>query len=228
MNLGTLHVVPADAGSARWLRAREGRATASQAHRILTDAGVPRTGAQVETYAIELAAEVLYGESVQSFSGSSATEHGHEQEPAARAAHAFALGVDIDIPGVCWRDAGVACSPDGIAVIGGERVLCEYKSPLPVQAVRARRYAREHGAPMGQYLPQIHWSLWVLDLALAEHVIWATHAELDEQLSRTRVERSAEWDAACAEAAATVLGLRDEIVAAERGTTTTTTDRSAA
>lgn len=221
---GPLVSSKAEQGTEEWHAARYGYMTASNASKILTDTGKPRTGKMVETMAIELAGEVLYQQSMSPFTGSYATEHGHEQEPLAREAYELLTLNSVVVPGFHHRTKHVGCSTDGLV---GEPGMIEIKSPQPLNAVRHRKYVRETGTAPGEYLAQIHFSLWVMDREWCDFILWAAHSELDERLCVARIERSAEWDAACEQAALGVLAMRDEIIAAEMPSTEQTTEKAA-
>ena len=113
-------------GSAEWLAARAGRVTASRVADLMAKTkGGP--GASRANYLAELVAERLTGQPAARFTND-AMRHGTEQEPNARAAYAFAYGVEIEETGLVMHPtiADFGASPDGMVGADG---LIEIKCP---------------------------------------------------------------------------------------------------
>lgn len=113
-------------GSEAWLLARAGKVTASRVADLMarTKTGY---GASRANYLAELVAERLTGQPAARFLND-AMRWGTDQEPNARAAYAFAYGVEIEETGLvmhpCIADFGA--SPDGLV---GTEGLIEIKCP---------------------------------------------------------------------------------------------------
>lgn len=106
-------------GSPEWLAARLGRMTASHAQAIAT------AGKGLNTYALELAAERLTGQSVESWKGNSDTERGKELEDQARAMYEWERAEQVQQVGFIEYGDYAGCSPDGlIGIDGGLEIKC--------------------------------------------------------------------------------------------------------
>lgn len=113
-------------GSEAWLLARAGKVTASRVADLMarTKTGY---GASRANYLAELVAERLTGQPAARFLND-AMRWGTDQEPNARAAYAFAYGVEIEETGLVMhpRIADFGASPDGLV---GTEGLIEIKCP---------------------------------------------------------------------------------------------------
>lgn len=113
-------------GSEEWLAARAGRVTASRVADLMakTRSG---PGASRANYLAELVAERLTGQPAARFTNG-AMQWGTDQEPNARAAYAFAYGVEIEETGLVMHPtiADFGASPDGLV---GSDGLIEIKCP---------------------------------------------------------------------------------------------------
>jgi hypothetical protein len=147
-------------GSQQWFAARKGRATASQAKKILTPTG--KLSSQADAYARKLARETVLADPLE-FAGNKATDWGNEHEPAAREAFSELMGLPVEEVGfVTHRTMTcVGCSPDGlIPWDGGYMAGLEIKCPqidTLVEWMLAGTIPDEH-------LPQIHASMVVTGL----------------------------------------------------------------
>lgn len=159
--------------SEAWFRARAGRPTASQFHRIITPAGKDSAG--WADYATELIAEALQPEHISAeFYGNRHTERGEQLEPEALAwAEEQMPGLRIEQAGFVTRDdETIGCSPDGLLVdANGEYVAgIEVKSPL---AKNHGKYLLANEVP-GKYKPQVHGSMAVTGLRWWYFVSYST------------------------------------------------------
>ena len=113
-------------GSEEWLLARCGHVTASRMADLMarTKSGY---GAGRANYMAELVAERLTGQPAARFTND-AMRWGTEQEPNARAAYAFAYGMEVEEVGLVLhpRIDGLGASPDGLV---GDCGLVEIKCP---------------------------------------------------------------------------------------------------
>lgn len=113
-------------GSDEWLAARCGRVTASRMADVMakTRSGY---GASRANYLAELVAERLTGQPAARFTND-AMRWGTDQEPNARAAYAFAYGVEVEETGLVMHPtiADFGASPDGLI---GDDGLIEIKCP---------------------------------------------------------------------------------------------------
>ena len=147
-------------GSDKWLRARLGVLTASQAERLLTKTMKPST--QAKALKAKLVAEKLLGQPVENFGGTYWTERGNELEAEAGAYFALQTGLEPKAVGFVYRDESkrAGCSPDWLCFDGEDPATgVEVKCP----------YAETHmGYVMGggaeKYTPQVQFSLWVTQL----------------------------------------------------------------
>lgn len=158
--------------SEAWFRARAGRPTASQFHRIVTPGGKDSAG--WADYATELIAEALQPEHISAdFYGNKHTDRGNELEPEALAAAEKMIGLKIDEAGFITRDdETIGCSPDGLVVdADGEYIAgIEVKSPL---AKNHAKYLLEGEVP-SKYRPQVHGSMAVTGLRYWYFVSYST------------------------------------------------------
>ena len=98
--------------SEAWFRARAGRVTASNFHRLITDTG--RKSSQWETFAIELCCACLKPDEVQ-WEGNYHTDRGESLEPEAREEFTRLTGKPVEQVGlVAMENNIVTCSPDGV------------------------------------------------------------------------------------------------------------------
>ncbi len=108
----------ADQSTDMWDKARLGKFTASEMHRLMSspkskeakESGELSEGAK--TYVIEKVAEDKTGESI--FFENMATRHGHEHEGAARDLFSKMTGLEIHQTGFCSYGENAGGSPDGI------------------------------------------------------------------------------------------------------------------
>lgn len=145
-------------GSEQWLKARKGRATASQAKKILTPTG--KLSTQAEAYARQLARECVL-ENPFAFAGNRATDWGNEHEAAARMAFIEATGFDvIEVGFVTKKDNPIlGCSPDGIVLepcLAGLEIKCPDPDTLIGWMI--------DGVIPEEHLPQVHASMVVTGL----------------------------------------------------------------
>jgi len=168
-------------GSDEWFRARLGRATASQAKRIIT-AAKGDYSKQAPDYAAELIAECLAPNEPPSFAGNWATDRGNEMEPHAIAAFEAQTGLKVQKVGfisVRLREDSpvdiVGLSPDGLVLDSDGFDYCaglEVKCPLRTQHVQNALT----GELPDDYKQQVHWSLALTKLP--EWHFWSWHPDI--------------------------------------------------
>jgi putative phage-type endonuclease len=139
-------------GSAAWLQARLGKATASRIADIVakTKSG---WGASRYNYEAELVAERLTGVPADTYVNG-AMQHGTDTEPQARAEYAFAADVDVVEVGFIEhpRIAMAGASPDGMV---GDEGLVELKAPNTATHLRTLL-----GEPIAaKYITQMQWQM---------------------------------------------------------------------
>ena len=129
-------------GSWEWLMLRAGVPTASELASVLVKGkGANGLGAGALTYAHTLAAEILIGGPVSTFTGNAHTERGHEMEPELVDNYSLLKGVDLEKVGFIRRGR-FGLSPDRL-VVGMKRAL-EVKAP---QAPKLIGIHRDPGFP---------------------------------------------------------------------------------
>jgi len=121
-----------DHRSAAWFATRRGMPTASQFHRIITQAGRPSS--QADLYRSELIAEKIFqcpmGRDV---SGFPAVTHGIRTEPEACQMLEDMLGERLQPGGFMTDDEGrYGASPDRLIIKGNRRELVEVKCPYEI------------------------------------------------------------------------------------------------
>jgi len=126
-------------GSPEWLRARMGKPTASQFHRIMTPSG--KSSSQAGAYMYELVAELILGAPLEHDS-MPWMDRGKSLEEEARRFYEFQRDIDIEMVGLVTAWGGtIGASPDGFAGADG---LIEIKCPRPSTHV-AYLYAMDSG-----------------------------------------------------------------------------------
>lgn len=139
----------------QWFRARAGRVTASNFHRIITDSG--KKSAQWEQYAIELCCSCLRPDEIQ-FEGNLHTDRGESLEPEAREVFTKLTGLPVTQVGMVLMDNNIiTCSPDGLIFTPDGTIAAgiEIKCPLSknhAQAILGGQVPARHAA-------QVHGSL---------------------------------------------------------------------
>ena len=107
-------------GSKEWHAARLGIPTASAFEKIITPGGVASKSA--DDYANKLIAEIMSGESSETFDGNKWTQRGKELEPDAILYYEQLRNVTVQKVGFITDDARtMGCSPDGL--IGDDGML---------------------------------------------------------------------------------------------------------
>lgn len=129
-------------GTPEWLQARSGIPTASELASLLVAGKGPNgLGAGALTYAHTVAAEVLLGGPVSTFTGNAHTERGHEMEPELADNYSLLFGVDLDTVGFVRRGM-FGYSPDREIV--GKKGWLEVKAPQPAKVIG---FLRDEGFP---------------------------------------------------------------------------------
>lgn len=146
-----MNTIDAEQGSPEWLAARVGRVTASRMAHVIAQGRSGAPSATRAAYMGELAAEILTGVPVESFTNAD-MQRGTELEPLARAAYETQTRQMVDSVGLVLhsRNERWAASPDGIV---GDDGLLELKCPKTHTHI-AYLLA---GKPPAEYLPQMAW-----------------------------------------------------------------------
>lgn len=141
-------------GSAMWVKARLGKPTASEFHRIVTGTG--KLSSQADKYAYRLLAESLMRQPMQDLEGLEWIERGKEMEPKAVMAYEFEREAKTQEVGfISTDDSEMGCSPDRIA---DSRRGLELKCPSPQVHIQ---YMIE--GPGDKYRPQVQGSLMITE-----------------------------------------------------------------
>lgn len=140
--------------SEEWFRARAGRLTASNFHRILTPTG--KDSSQWESLAIELCCACIRPDEIQ-WEGNFHTDRGEALEPVACEEFSRVMGLDVEQVGFITHDNGIlGCSPDRLVRLMGElRAGLEVKAPL---SKNHARYLMDDVVP-DIYKAQVHGSM---------------------------------------------------------------------
>jgi YqaJ-like viral recombinase domain len=113
-------------GSIEWTAARLGRITASNMEKIISPTG--HESKQGDKYMNRLIAEIITGQSEESFAGNAHTERGNEFEQEAADYYAALNDLELQPVGFCLTDDGaIGCSPDRLI---GEQGMLEIKTGL--------------------------------------------------------------------------------------------------
>jgi hypothetical protein len=151
-----MKIVECEQGTPTWLAARAGVVTASEADALVTPLCKPRKGQGVETYLNRKVAERILGFPEQTGSAGFFADQGSMLEKLAIPYFSFEKDLQVERVGFITSDDGkCGCSPDGL--IGATSGL-ECKCPIASTMVG---YLREGVVPP-EYLPQIHFSMWVM------------------------------------------------------------------
>jgi exodeoxyribonuclease (lambda-induced) len=163
-------VIACEQGTAEWLAARRGVATASRASDALA---VLRSGAPAKAaldYAQELAFERV-AQCVVDKPVTVAMQRGKELEPLARAAYEARTGELVEELGFVLHHSLLAgASPDGLV---GDFGLVEIKCPFSHSQL-AKIWA---GNDVSDYTDQVDWQLWVLQRQWCDVVIYDPRLE---------------------------------------------------
>ncbi len=152
-------------GSEEWFRMRIGRATASNASRIIT----PKTGEYAKAskgYMAELIAECFLPD-IPDFIGNDNTERGNNQEQEAREAFEAHTGYKVEQVGfVTMDDEFAGCSPDGMILGLNNQYIAGVEIKNPGTAMKV-------SSPMCGYE--------VSDLSAKKHVEWIMDGILPDE-----------------------------------------------
>lgn len=205
----TVHDAPQ--GSAQWLAARVGRATASRAADVIDFLRTGKESAARRDYKIQLVCERLTGQPQDSGFVNADMERGTALEPEARRAYEAQTGYWVDQVGFLAHDTLMAgASPDG--VIMDYTGLVEIKCPRPANHLR---WLRASGVPK-EHEAQITHLLWLTGASWLDFVSYCPALPAHLALVVRRVERD---EQAIADYDEKVRAFLDE-VAAEVGSLT--------
>jgi hypothetical protein len=160
-----IEIIDCEQGSESWRRARLGIPTASCFSAILTKGKGSEPSKTRLSYMRRLAAEIVLGEPLESFTNGS-IERGKAMEPEARDYYALLHDVDPQIVGFI-RNGQKGCSPD--AFIGNDGIL-EIKTSRPdllIEIIDRDEVPEEHVA-------QIQGNLWVAEREWLDLIIYYT------------------------------------------------------
>lgn len=171
-----LQILDFPQGGPEWFAARLGLPTASSFSKVLAGG----EGKTRKAYMLQLAAEILTGQSVEGFS-SAAMEHGKEHEAGARAAYELMNDCTVDLVGLC-KNYGAGASPDGLV---GDRGLIEIKCP---NTTTHRETLLSGRVPTG-HIPQIQGQLWITERDWCDFVSYDPRIKSASQYFCKRVMR---------------------------------------
>jgi len=141
-----------DQGSSEWLDLRLGFITASKFKDVIAGGA----GKTRKSYMLQIAAEIVTGERLPTFSNS-AMEWGTATEPQARSMYELENCVTVDeIAFAYFDDKKIGCSPDGLI---GNDGLVEFKCPNTTTQIETFLSGK---MPTG-HKPQVQGQLWVMD-----------------------------------------------------------------
>lgn len=174
-------------GSEEWLKMRLGWITASRFKDVMANG---RSGAPSKTrksYMMQLAAEALSGEVLESYSNEY-MEWGTKTEPQARAMYEFDSGNDVDEVSFIrlGGDRKVGISPDGLI---GERGGLEIKCPKTTTQIETYL----DGRMPAHHKPQVQGSLWVTGRDWWDFVSFDPRIEGKASYFCVRVERDEKY-----------------------------------
>lgn len=182
-----MRIIDCEQGTAEWLRARLGVATASRAGDALSKLRTGTWAKAAQDYAIELAFERVNGSAIDK-AVTVAMSRGSELEPEARAAYEARTGVLVDQMGFALHDTMQAgASPDGLI---GNNGLLEIKCPFD-QARIARIWATDD---ISDYVPQVEWQMWILEREWCDVAIYdprLSHSGMDLHIVRHQMTQDA-------------------------------------
>lgn len=122
-----MKIINCEQNTPQWASARLGRVTASCMEKIISPTG--KESIQSDKYMNQLIAEVITGESAETFKGNGHTDRGKEWEQEAAEYYSMLRGVDLIKVGFCLTDdERVGCSPDRFVNDDG---MLEIKTGLP-------------------------------------------------------------------------------------------------
>lgn len=184
-------ILDVEQGSAEWLEARLGLASASRFKDILSE---PRSKADKESgklsetaysYMCELAAEVLTGKQAE-LSGK-ALEWGAENEPEARNLYDMTRD-DVEEVGIILDDSGkYGASPDGLVGDDGMiEIKCPYNSVNHLKTVIAGEMPKEH-------MPQVQGNMMINGRQWCDFISFDPRIEGKGRFFVVRVERDDEY-----------------------------------
>lgn len=145
--------------SEAWFRARSGRLTASNFHRLLTPKG--KDSSQWRSLAIEMCCSRIRPDEIP-WEGNYHTDRGEALEPEARKEFSRIMGVDVEQVGFVMQDNElVGCSPDGMIKIDGQ-----YTAGMELKCPLSKNHAEYllDGVLPDKYKAQVHGSMVVTGL----------------------------------------------------------------
>lgn len=194
-------------GTEEWLAVRAGLPTASKADSMVTAAKL-QPSKSIETYARELAAEVLMGGFLpddERFTGNKFTDRGHRLEPEARSLYGLSVIDPVAEVGFITNH-GAGCSPDSLV---GDTGLLEVKSPIAPNWIELAAVIGKDQFP-AKYKLQCQFQLWVTERDWCDLVVYHPHDNFGMRSIRACRDESA--IAALSKATALVIERRDELV----------------
>jgi putative phage-type endonuclease len=151
-------------GSEQWLAIRKGRATASEASKILTSTG--KTSTQALGYMRKLARETFCDDPME-WTGNKFTDWGNEHEADARELFESKTKLQVAQVGFCNRadNAPIGCSPDGL-IVGTTVSTHGFAAGLELKCPQVDTHVGYvlDGVLPTEYKMQVHWSMAVTGL----------------------------------------------------------------
>lgn len=171
-------------GSDEWLAVRRGRITGSRFRDALDRTTRGDLTAKAKLYAMDTARERFGGMAPQVYVNA-AMRTGHEQEPVARAEYEAETGNVVIEAGFAYTDDGrFGASVDGLV---GSDGMVEIKTVVSSDTLFTAVVEKDYRA----YLDQINGSLWLLDRAWCDLILWAPDLPIGamtiERITRSEV-----------------------------------------
>lgn len=149
-------IIDIEQGSEQWLNEKIGKPSASNASKIITNAGAKSK--QQEGYMFELVGEIITGKKEDGYRNKN-METGNEREYESREFFEIVHNVEVSQVGVVYKDEKkeFLCSPDGLV---DNKYGIELKNVLPKTQVK---YLLNNKVP-SEYFSQIQFSLYITGL----------------------------------------------------------------
>lgn len=194
-----------DQRSPEWYALRCGMPTASEFSRVVTSTGDASKSAS--GYAIQLAAEMFAGRTIDAWEGNAWTERGRELEDEAIARYEFQTDLETAPVGFVTDNNGIiGCSPDRLV---GHDGLLEVKALKAERHIQAILYFEKHGHCPPDYVQQTQGQILICQRQWCDLVFY--HPELP--MLTIRQTRHIIFGERLLRSIATVINERDDVLA---------------